>query len=106
MGTGAQAQGSCMGFSSPHLTSPCLCPRLAPPCPEPEQGKVSLALNGRVPRQVGVLGHLRRTAELTLAMEKWVSMRKTGRDRPVVDLDPAGGVWGRKQFGTGGSRTG
>ena len=46
------------------------------------------------------------TAELTLAMEKWVSMRKTGRDRPVVDLDPAGGVWGRKQFGTGGSRTG
>ena len=43
------------------------------------------------------------TAELTSAMEKWVSMRKTGRDRPMADVDPAGGVWGRKQFGTGGS---
>ena len=39
------------------------------------------------------------TAELTLAMEKWVSMRKTGRDRPVVDLDPAGGVWGMDEVG-------
>lgn len=67
VGTGAQARGSCTGFSSPHLTSPCLCPCLAPPCPDPKQGKVSLALDGRVPRQAGILGHLRSIVELTLA---------------------------------------
>lgn len=35
-------------------------------------------------------------AELTLAMEKWVSMRKTGCDRPMVDLGPCWGVWGQE----------
>lgn len=63
----AAARASSPHLTSPHLTSPCLCPCLAPPRPEPEQGKVSLAPDGRVPRQVGVLGHLRSTAELTLA---------------------------------------
>lgn len=47
------------------------------------------------------------TAELTfLAMEKWVSMGKRGRDGPIVDVDPAWGVQGRKQCGAGGSGTG
>lgn len=45
-------------------------------------------------------------AELTLAMEKWVSMGKRSRDRPMVDSDPAWGVQGRKQCGAGGSGTG
>lgn len=45
-------------------------------------------------------------AELTLAMEKWVSMGRAGHGRPMVVLDPAWKVQGGKKSRAGGSGTG